>query len=162
MINTDFAATPHVVVCDECTVSVTIGGLSHDFECDDLDTTNADHVTEVAIEWLGAFHYGPNEMGDIPDALSDLCERLESAIVAAIPPVWTYEGYWNTVIGANRGPEDVVREFGLVADGLDGWLGAAESAAWRDGGIKGDLRDHGWAPHHARALTELAAAVEAS
>jgi len=86
MINTDFAAVPHVVVCDECTVNVTIGGLSHDFEVAVLDTTNPDHVTEVAIEMLGAFHYGPDEAGDIPDALSDLCVRLESAIVAALTP----------------------------------------------------------------------------
>ena len=38
---------------------------------------------------------------------------------------WTYEGYWNAVLGDCRDAARVVSEFALVA-GLDEWLGQAE------------------------------------
>jgi hypothetical protein len=41
-----------------------------------------------------------------------------------------YESYWNAVLGSNRDADDVCREFGLIGrDGLDEWLGTAESEA---------------------------------
>lgn len=74
---------------------------------------------------------------------------------------WDYEGYWNVVLGANRSPGDVIREFDLVAQGLDEWLGHAESEAWSAGGEGGEMPAE-WGTFHARALRELGAAVEAT
>jgi len=41
-----------------------------------------------------------------------------------------YESYWNAVLGASRDADAVCREFVLIGrDGLDEWLGTAESEA---------------------------------
>ena len=69
---------------------------------------------------------------------------------------WDYEGYWNTVLGANRSAEDVIREFDLSTNdkrGLDEWLGYAEVEAWRVGG-HGPMPKE-WSAFHDRALNEL-------
>jgi hypothetical protein len=77
---------------------------------------------------------------------------------------WTYEGYWNVVMGANRSPQDVVFEFGLDAEGtsrrsIDEWLGWAESEAWAMGRRGGPLPEE-WEEFHQRALQSLQAVVE--
>jgi hypothetical protein len=69
---------------------------------------------------------------------------------------WTYEGYWNAVLGVVSASE-IVAEHGLVAGdrrGLDEWLGQAEAEAWRVGGQGGRVPSE-WAEHHAKALAEL-------
>ncbi len=66
---------------------------------------------------------------------------------------WDFEGYWNTVLGANRSAADVVVEFKLVAEGLDEWLGTAEDAARSAGGLKECPEE--WDAFHARALDRL-------
>lgn len=70
---------------------------------------------------------------------------------------WDFEGYWNTVLGANRSAADVVREFQLDASdvrGLDEWLGTAEADALAAGGKT--VVPEEWTSHHARALALLA------
>lgn len=71
---------------------------------------------------------------------------------------WTYEGYWATVLGANRSAQTVVEEFGLPRGGdlqtLSTWLGTAEVEAWRAGKIAGELPEE-WAEFHKRAIDEL-------
>lgn len=42
---------------------------------------------------------------------------------------WTYEGYWNVVIGPDRSAATVVDEFGLVGDCAD-WLDESATIAW--------------------------------
>lgn len=75
-------------------------------------------------------------------------------------PAWTFEGYWNVVLGASRSAEDVVQDFKLEGDdGLDEWLGTAEADAWAMGGEQGDLPEE-WGGYHARALDELRAEVQ--
>jgi len=76
---------------------------------------------------------------------------------------WTFEGYWNVVLGTGRNPSDVVREFDLdITDraGLDEWLGSAEAEAWAMGG-----NDHPvpveWVEYHERALSLLAGTCQA-
>lgn len=71
---------------------------------------------------------------------------------------WTYDGYWHAVLGSVS-PLALVAEHCLVADGLDGWLGKAETEAWAQGGDPGPLPEE-WAGFHARALAELMRAVE--
>ncbi len=61
--------------------------------------------------------------------------------------VWTYEGYWRTVIGDGFSPDPDTRQ------GLDEWLGAAEAEAWDQGG-RGEMPPE-WAEHHVRALDAL-------
>lgn len=73
---------------------------------------------------------------------------------------WTFEGYWNTVLGTGTAAQ-VVREHELVAAGLDEWLGTAEAEAWSAGGRGGPLPDE-WSSFHARALTALQAALSGS
>lgn len=72
---------------------------------------------------------------------------------------WDYEGYWQTVLGADRTPTRVVAEFSLVAAGLDEWLGTAEAEAWSAGGGRAADLPAEWTAHHARALRELQRAV---
>jgi hypothetical protein len=65
--------------------------------------------------------------------------------------------YWNTVLGANRNTDDVLREFDLDPDdrkGIDEWLGQAEAEAWRVGGEKGELPKE-WFEHHVRTIDHL-------
>jgi len=72
---------------------------------------------------------------------------------------WTFEGYWNAVLGANRTAADVVREFGLdPADqnGVDEWLGNAESEAWLQGG-HGPFVPGDWVDLHQTAVDMLCA-----
>jgi len=70
---------------------------------------------------------------------------------------WTYDVYWNVVLGANRNAGDVVREFDLNPRdyrGLDEWLGVAEAEAWIAGGGGGNM-PKSWTGFHQRALKEL-------
>jgi hypothetical protein len=69
---------------------------------------------------------------------------------------WTYEGYWNAVLGANRDAADVVREFELVSDGLEEWLDSAETAA-RVADWMTELPEE-WPGFHARTLRALESA----
>ena len=73
---------------------------------------------------------------------------------------WTYEGYWNVVLGDKRDARQVVAEFGLDPSdrrGLDEWLGVAESTAWAESGESLEAFPRGeWSPFHAQALDELA------
>lgn len=118
------------------------------------------------------------EAGD--DAQAALCDRAlagdldarvacSDAIDAArangspAPKTISYDEYWNLVLGAGKSAGEIVGEFELVASGLDGldeWLGTAESEAWALGGRGGDL-PASWAAHHTHALAELTAAIEA-
>jgi hypothetical protein len=73
---------------------------------------------------------------------------------------WSYEGYWNTVLGANRSADDVVREFDLDPTdhrGVDEWLGHAEAEACREGGIV-VCPPASWDGYHAKALDALCGA----
>lgn len=78
---------------------------------------------------------------------------------------WTYAGYWNVVLGANRGAGDVVREFGLsdhLSDdyrSLDEWLGMAEVEVWVQSGGAADNLPTEWAHYHQRALQALVEAA---
>lgn len=70
---------------------------------------------------------------------------------------WTYDGYWNAVLGAGRSTADVIRDFDLDPGdrrGVDEWLGAAESEAWAMGKLGGPIPDE-WSDFHARALKTL-------
>jgi hypothetical protein len=71
--------------------------------------------------------------------------------------MWTYEGYWNTVLGADRMADDVCREFRLDPRDrrtLDDWLCRAEAEAWAQGGGEGEIPAEWW-EHHCLALDEL-------
>lgn len=53
----------------------------------------------------------------------------------------TFADYWATVMGPDRDPAAVVREFDLAGGtrrDLDEWLGTAESEAWAVCKIEGD------------------------
>jgi hypothetical protein len=71
--------------------------------------------------------------------------------------LWTYEGYWNVVLGANRDAARVVDQFELTPRGLDEWLGQAEAEACAVGGIQLPVE---WCGFHQQALAELEAAFE--
>jgi hypothetical protein len=75
---------------------------------------------------------------------------------------WTFEGYWNTVLGANRNAAQVVAEFGLNQTGMDleKWLGKAEAEAWTMGGGKRAHYPREWADFYLQALKALEAAIE--
>lgn len=77
---------------------------------------------------------------------------------------WSYEGYWNVVLGHTRSPHNVVSEFGLVNDrrSLDEWLGHAEEEAIHYGRLNRVETLKDWEGHHARALDELMLATEGS
>jgi len=75
---------------------------------------------------------------------------------------WTYEGYWNAVLGASRDAANVVSEFELDASdrrGIDEWLGVAEVDAWMAGGGEPhrDALPTEWTEWHAKALNEIVA-----
>jgi hypothetical protein len=73
--------------------------------------------------------------------------------------VWTYEGYWAVVLGANRTPAEVVSALRLAAgDDVEHRLRLAEVAAWREG-RDGDELPPDWAAHHTTALAALREAV---
>ena len=95
------------------------------------------------------------------DADDDVIEYL--TLDLPLPTkTWTYEGYWNAVLGDKRSAAQVVAEFDLVADrhGLDEWLGHAEDAACSAGGLDPfGTEVEQWDPFHARALDELLAAA---
>ena len=72
---------------------------------------------------------------------------------------WTYEGYWNVVLGDKRDAARVVGEFQLDPTnrrGLDEWLGGAEATAWSEGGDEHDMPAE-WRDFHGKALGELCA-----
>lgn len=73
---------------------------------------------------------------------------------------WTYEGYWNAVLGNARSAHAVVEEFELDTDderGVDEWLGLAESEAWIEVSDGGE-RPEEWLRFYAKALAELLSA----
>jgi hypothetical protein len=76
--------------------------------------------------------------------------------------LWTYERYWNAVIGEKHTADGAVHEFELLkgADrrGLDEWLGEAEEIAF-SAGKSMPSEDDGRA-FHARALNALIEATE--
>jgi hypothetical protein len=73
---------------------------------------------------------------------------------------WTWEGYWNVVLGASRTPAQVVTEFYLVEIDylLDEWLCVAEVEALAAGGLAKAPPE--WAEFRARTLQVLRAAIE--
>lgn len=76
--------------------------------------------------------------------------------------IWTFEGYWNAVLGADRDAADVVREFALTTSPMgtiDEWLGKAESEAWAMGRQGGSMPGE-WADHHSVALAQLEEAAK--
>lgn len=95
------------------------------------------------------------DLGD--EAYDALDEAIGDALDEAEP--WTYEGYWNVVLGPDRSAEDVVREFGLKPDGLGEWLGESEATAAQAGGLDATNLPTEWTEHHARALRQLRDAV---
>lgn len=75
--------------------------------------------------------------------------------------MWTYEGYWNAVMGPYRTAADVVREFEIRSvRGLDEWLGVAEYEAWVVAGSFQEEAPEEWGAFHAQALRELKRAVQ--
>ena len=74
------------------------------------------------------------------------------------PEEWTYEGYWVAVLG-ERSPSGVVSEFDLVAEGLNEWLGIAESVSWSQEGQGGTVPQE-WGEYHELALNELRKEIE--
>lgn len=104
---------------------------------------------------------------DIREALrvlwDEFCADSSAWPAREEPKPWTFDGYWNTVLGAIRSAADVVREFELDASdrvGLGTWLGEAEDAARSAGGLS--TCPAAWAEHHTRALDALCAAEVAS
>jgi hypothetical protein len=92
---------------------------------------------------------------ECPECKRQEVERMTIADEVAIG--WSYEGYWNVVLGSHRNADDVLSEFDLDAENtkaLDGWLSAAESTAWKTSGTPGDIPDP-WKAFHVRALDEL-------
>jgi hypothetical protein len=80
---------------------------------------------------------------------------------SAARKLWSYEGYWNVVLGSDRNADDVVHDFDLVAEGLDEWLGVAEAEAWNQVGGKQALPEE-WRGFHTRTLADLTSAAEAA
>ncbi len=78
--------------------------------------------------------------------------------------MWTYEGYWNVVIGADRRPDEAVVEFDLVgktAEEIEEWLASSEEEAWQAGKGADDpdeIPDE-WEDLRARAARDLHAAT---
>jgi hypothetical protein len=84
---------------------------------------------------------------------------------------WTYEGYWNVVLGDCRTAAQVVSEFALEGANeasLNEWLIQAEREAWRAGVEYSAYRPNKgqewsdnvlepWALFHARAMLALLA-----
>ena len=77
---------------------------------------------------------------------------------------WTYEDYWNIVMGPYRSAADVSREFDLSSSptqghgSIDEWLGHAEVEAWTVGDNEAPLPKE-WADFHARAVETLMATL---
>lgn len=72
---------------------------------------------------------------------------------------WTYEGYWNAVVGLGT-PAQAVEEHGLVPAGLDSfasWLDEAESIARTEGHLA--QRPAEWSAYQRRAAEALQAAA---
>lgn len=137
-------------------------------------STPLELALRVSLEHLaGAANEGePETCPDCGTTLTDggahglICEpcaeqemdALDAELAQQETTMWTFEGYWNAVLGANRSAEDVIREFDLDASdrrGLDEWLGHAEAEAWRVGGQGGTLPAE-WTAHHDKALDALA------
>lgn len=87
----------------------------------------------------------------------DPLDLIGAALAVAAPA--TYDTYWQAILGS-RSAEMVAAEFGLVADGLDEWLGTVEEAAISAGNLDRDATLAEWGALHGRALAELVAAVE--
>lgn len=73
-------------------------------------------------------------------------------------PEWTYEGYWNAVLGGNRTARDVRDEFNLSKKTVSEWLREAEVTAAREGGI---AIPEEWQDFREQALAELERACNA-
>lgn len=71
-----------------------------------------------------------------------------------IETVWTYEGYWNVVVG--RSASQCVLEFDLGSDRkqIAAWLDEAAIQAWQAGGIGGRM-PQSWLDYFDRALDAL-------
>lgn len=85
---------------------------------------------------------------------------VDSAALSA--PAWSFDGYWNVVVGANRNASDAVREFDLAPgddSGFSEWLSEAESIAWTAGGHSGEPVPEEWTEYHDRAVRLLADAA---
>jgi len=103
---------------------------------------------------------------EVKDALRSAAPRLWTETLnareGAASEVWTFEGYWNVVLGDCRSAKDVVREFALDPSdrcGLDEWLGFAEAESWVIGrlGGPGSRVPGTWGDFHERALDALCA-----
>jgi hypothetical protein len=70
---------------------------------------------------------------------------------------WDYESYWDVVLGDEAAK--VVADFKLQAEGLDEWLGTAESDSWTVGAGRSLPLPESWAGFHTRALGELQQAI---
>ena len=69
---------------------------------------------------------------------------------------WTFDGYWNAVIGAERTAGDVLVDFDMLdatRRDFDEWLGHAEESAREAGGL--DTLPPEWEGYHERALAML-------
>jgi hypothetical protein len=72
---------------------------------------------------------------------------------------WSFWGYWNVVIGAQRIASDAVEDSGMDSpEGLESWIGHAEAEAWRVGGEGGRVPRE-WANYRSRALELLCVAL---
>ena len=110
----------------------------------------------AAMAWDGTAD-GLEDLGW--DMAAEAMREVE-ATATTTETAWTFEGYWNAVLGSNRSAEDVVREFDLDSSdrvGLDKWLGEAEGEAAAMGGIEIPPE---WAGFHGRALKDLASIDE--
>jgi hypothetical protein len=75
---------------------------------------------------------------------------------------WTFDGYWTAVVGDVDAAGAVDQNDLVPGDfrGFSEWLGAAECAAWADGGGEGDMGD-AWGTFHHKAARMLMDAANA-
>jgi hypothetical protein len=67
--------------------------------------------------------------------------------------IWTYEEYWNCVLGICTASQ-IVEEFALTSCSVTSWLIKAETETWRVGG-HGDPLPPEWPIYRDRALAAL-------
>lgn len=125
------------------------------------DLLDFDLVTPAVAAIQAADH--PRWGSDWSEWLGEHARAIVEEVASANG--WTYEGYWNTVLGAHSDAARIVAEYdlaGATKRGLDEWLGGAESDAWAESGRKHDERPASWRGFHRRALAELVEAAEAA
>jgi hypothetical protein len=133
-------------------------------------TTDArNHVSRTWGDWLSNSDLSPEQVDALCESLGERLWRgtmplgddgeilvsFMEAEVERLKSPWTYEGYWNAVIGDRRTAESTVAEFDLDPTdrrGLDEWLGLAEVESARAGRI--EIPEE-WSGFHAKALDEL-------